>query len=85
MTGGNPLARRGPRRGERPAHESCRAERRSPPWEAAPRQAARLKSVRPRLIALLKDFENRSERPRRDGRPADDFGWMWQALGLDRP
>ncbi|MDR7420654.1 MAG: SEC-C metal-binding domain-containing protein [Armatimonadota bacterium] len=50
-----------------------------------PRQAARLKTVRPRLVALLKDFENRSERMRREGRPAYDFGWIWQELGLERP
>jgi hypothetical protein len=50
-----------------------------------PRHAARLKTVRPRLVALLKDMEARSERLRRDGRPAYDFGWMWAELGLDRP
>jgi hypothetical protein len=50
-----------------------------------PRQAARLKTVRPRLVALLKDFENHSERMRREGRPAYDFGWIWQELGLERP
>lgn len=50
-----------------------------------PRQAARLESVRPRLIGLLKEFENQSERMRREGRPAYDFGWMWQELGLERP
>ncbi len=50
-----------------------------------PRHAARLKTMRPRLIALLKEFENRSERMRREERPAYDFGWMWKALGLERP
>ncbi len=50
-----------------------------------PRHAARLKTGRPRLIALLKEFENQSERLRREGRPAYDFGWMWEALGLERP
>jgi len=50
-----------------------------------PRQAARLKTVRPRLVALLKEFENRSERMRREGRPTYDFGWLWQELGLERP
>jgi len=50
-----------------------------------PRQAARLKAMRPRLIALLKEFENGSERLRREGRPAYDFGWMWDELGLGRP
>jgi len=50
-----------------------------------PRHAARLKTMRPRLIALLKEFENSSERLRREGRPAYDFGWMWGELGLERP
>ena len=38
-----------------------------------PRHAARLKTVRPKLIALLKDFETRSERQRRSGEIAYDF------------
>ena len=49
-----------------------------------PRHAARLKTVRPRLIALLKDFESRAERGRRAGEPAYDFSWMWEELGLSR-
>ena len=50
-----------------------------------PREAARLQSTRPKLIALLKSFEAMAERQRRDGRPAHDFGWMWGELGLERP
>ncbi len=50
-----------------------------------PRRAARLKTVRPRLVALLKDMESRSERERREGRPAYDFAWLWDELGLGRP
>jgi len=50
-----------------------------------PREAAALKSARPRLVALLKGMENMSERDRRAGRPAYDFGWMWAELGLERP
>jgi hypothetical protein len=50
-----------------------------------PRQAATLKSVRPRLIALLKEMEVRAERDRRAGRPAYDFTRMWAELGLERP
>ena len=49
-----------------------------------PRHAARLKTVRPKLIALLKDFESRSERQRRAGEIAYDFRWMWEELGLTR-
>ena len=49
-----------------------------------PRQAAKLKTVRPKLIALLKDFESRSERQRGSGEIAYDFRWMWEELGLPR-
>jgi len=50
-----------------------------------PREAARSKTGRPRLVALLKHMESLSARERLDGRPAYDFGWMWGELGLDRP
>ena len=49
-----------------------------------PRHAARLKTARPKLIALLKDFESRAERQRRSGQIAYDFSWMWVELGLNR-
>jgi hypothetical protein len=49
-----------------------------------PRHAARLKTVRPKLIALLKEFETRAERERRAGQPAYDFSWMWEEMGLSR-
>jgi hypothetical protein len=49
-----------------------------------PRHAAGLKTMRPKLIALLKDFESQSERQRRAGQIAYDFGWMWAELGLPR-
>lgn len=49
-----------------------------------PRHAARLKTVRPKLITLLKDFESHSERQRRSGEIAYDFSWMWAELGLNR-
>lgn len=48
-----------------------------------PRRAARLKTLRPKVVALLKEFENSAERQRREGRPAYDFGWMWKELGLE--
>jgi hypothetical protein len=50
-----------------------------------PREAARLKRVRPKLVSLLQEFENMSARQRLEGRPAYDFGWMWGELGLARP
>ena len=49
-----------------------------------PRHAAQLKTVRPKLIGLLKQFESGAEQDRRDGRPAYDFGWMWKELGIER-
>ena len=49
-----------------------------------PRHAAKLKTVRPRLIALLKDFESSAERQRRAGDSAYDLSWMWEELGLSR-
>jgi SEC-C motif/Protein of unknown function (DUF2384) len=50
-----------------------------------PRAAARSKTGRPRVVALLKDMESLSARRRLEGQPAYDFGWMWGDLGLDRP
>ena len=50
-----------------------------------PREAAGVKAARPKLISLLKHMESMSERARRQGRPAYDFGWMWGELGLQRP
>ena len=49
-----------------------------------PRHAARLKTMRPKLIALLKNFESHSERQRRAGEIAYDFSWLWAELGLTR-
>lgn len=50
-----------------------------------PRKAARLKTGRPKVVALLKQLENSMERQRREGRPAVELGWMWDELGLERP
>jgi hypothetical protein len=50
-----------------------------------PRHAARLKTVRPALVDLIKGLENQMERARLNGQPAVDVGWMWAALGLERP
>ncbi len=50
-----------------------------------PRETTGLKSGRGKVISLLKAMENMAERQRRDGRPACDFGWMWAALGIERP
>lgn len=50
-----------------------------------PREAAGLAELRPTLVALLKDFESRAERQRREGRTAYDFRRLWGELGLTRP
>jgi hypothetical protein len=47
-----------------------------------PRHASRLKTVRPRLIDLLKEMENLEARTATSESPAYDFGWMWGELGL---
>lgn len=47
-----------------------------------PRHATRLKTIRPKVEQLLREFENRSERERREGRPGYDFGWLRAELGL---
>jgi hypothetical protein len=49
-----------------------------------PREAAKLKSARPKLIAVLKQMETMAERGRRADRPTYDFGWVWAELGLER-
>lgn len=49
------------------------------------REAARLKTLRPRLVDLLKEMENMETRAARPENPAYDFGWMWTELGLERP
>jgi SEC-C motif len=50
-----------------------------------PRAAARAKLWRPRLVDLLKQMENGSERGALAGRPSYDFQWIWKELGLERP
>lgn len=47
-----------------------------------PREAAKSKAMRARLIALIKDMQASSERARLAGRPAYDFSWMWKELDL---
>jgi hypothetical protein len=48
-----------------------------------PRHAATLKTLRPRLVELLKFMENAEARQEKG--TAYDFGWLWRELGLDRP
>jgi hypothetical protein len=47
-----------------------------------PRAAARLKSARPELVALLKTMSSRADRDRLEGRAAYDVGWIWAELGV---
>ncbi len=50
-----------------------------------PRAAARSRTLRPQLIDLLKQFDNKTERARLSGRRAYDTRWLWQELGLTYP
>ena len=50
-----------------------------------PRAAASMRLWRPKLLDLLKQYENTSERAERSGRPGYDFAWIWRELGLERP
>lgn len=52
--------------------------------DRTPRHAARLKTVRPKLIALLKKMERSWQRARRAGEFAYDLTWVWAELGLKR-
>ena len=49
-----------------------------------PRQAAGLKTLRPTLIAILKDMENHQAHVTPEDRPPYDFTWLWEELGLQR-
>jgi len=53
--------------------------------DRTPREAARLKSARPQLVALLKGLESMEERAGRAGQPVYDATWIWRELGLRRP
>ena len=50
-----------------------------------PRAAATAALWRPKLVNLLKQLENASERATINGRPSYDFSWMWEELGVPRP
>jgi len=47
-----------------------------------PRYAARLKTVRPKLIALIKEMQLHEDRASRDSASRYDFSWMFDELGL---
>ena len=48
-----------------------------------PRHAARLKTIRPRLIDLLKEMQRHEDRAATPNAPAYDFEWIWRELGLE--
>jgi hypothetical protein len=48
-----------------------------------PRQAARLKTWRSRVISVLKDMENSEARIAEQGGPTYDFSWIWKELQLE--
>jgi hypothetical protein len=47
-----------------------------------PREAAQSERLRPLLLDLIRDLENRSERDARAGRASFDPGWLRKELGL---
>ncbi len=47
-----------------------------------PRQAVRISALRPRVLELLRQFDESSRYARERGEFAYDFGWMWRELGL---
>lgn len=49
-----------------------------------PREAARLKTQRAKVVQLLKAMEHGSERQQAAGEPSYDFSWMWKELGVER-
>ena len=49
-----------------------------------PRHAVTLKTFCPRVIDLLKEFENNEARAARQGKIPYDFGWLWKDLGLEK-
>jgi hypothetical protein len=53
--------------------------------DRSPRQAARTKAGRERLVAWLKFLENRSadQRDPTDPMATYDFGWLWRELGIE--
>jgi len=51
---------------------------------ATPRAAAKDRRLRPRLVDLLIDLENRQARMSRRG-AGRDVSWLWEELGLRRP
>ena len=50
-----------------------------------PRVAAQTRLWRPKLVDLLKQFENGAARAALQGRAPYDFHWIWRELGLQRP
>jgi hypothetical protein len=50
-----------------------------------PRHAARLKTQRAKVVAIVKDLEHHMAQDRRNGKPAIDLDWLWDDLGLERP
>jgi hypothetical protein len=47
-----------------------------------PRHAARLKTMRPKVVELVKQVIHSMEHERREGRPWVDLTWLWTELGL---
>ena len=48
------------------------------------RHAVTLKTFRPKVIDLLKEFENMEAHAARQGKIPYDFGWLEKELGLEK-
>jgi hypothetical protein len=49
-----------------------------------PRDAVRLKTLRPKVVDLLKQIENAEARAASERETPYDFAWLWDELGLER-
>lgn len=50
-----------------------------------PRESIKNRRGREKVSNLLKAFENKEERNKRDGTPYHDLGWVWKKLNLEQP
>ncbi|MEW6675905.1 MAG: SEC-C metal-binding domain-containing protein [Nitrospirota bacterium] len=49
-----------------------------------PFEAVKTEDGKKKVIELLKDFENREEHNKREGKPYFDLSWLWERLNLER-
>jgi hypothetical protein len=49
-----------------------------------PLEAVKTEEGKKKVVELLKDFENREEHNKREGRPYFDLSWMWERLNIEK-